>query len=186
MALTSDTPPPGYIFRRVQGEFYFGRAANYVDIASEPGYAARLARFGVPQGDSSMVMMLQQTRVEGVTEPLYKPLYVSRCPVSGLSGENLRKAKIGYGQMNQPEVLIEFDDAGAKVFARVTRENVGRQMAIILDGVVYSAPVIRDAITGGRASISGSFTHSEANELRAILRSGKLKAPMKVHRIQEQ
>jgi len=53
-------------------------------------------------------------------------------------------------------------------------------MAIVLDGVVYSAPVIRDAITGGSASISGSFTHSEANELRVILRSGKLKAPLKV------
>ena len=155
MALTSDTPPPGYVFRRIGGENYFGRVANYSEIASESGYAVRLARFGMPIGDSSTVMMLMQTRVGDGKEVLYKPVFVNRRPVAGLSGDNLRKAKVESDSMTgQPMIAIEFDDAGAKAFAQITSRNIGRQMAIILDGVVYSAPMIRDAITGGRATIS--------------------------------
>jgi preprotein translocase subunit SecD len=70
--------------------------------------------------------------------------------------------------------------AGASDFARITAENVGRQLAIILDGVVYSAPVIRTAITGGQASITGGFSTEEARRLKVVLKAGALPAPLTV------
>ncbi len=80
----------------------------------------------------------------------------------------------------QVEVLLTLTGDGRRTFGRITSENVGRQLAIILDGVVYSAPVIRDAITQGTASISGGFTFEEARMLAVVLRAGALPAPLKV------
>jgi preprotein translocase subunit SecD len=80
----------------------------------------------------------------------------------------------------QVEVMLNLTPDGARTFGRITSENVGRNLAIILDGVVYSSPVIRDAITGGQASISGGFTVAEANELAIVLRAGALPAPLVV------
>jgi preprotein translocase subunit SecD len=83
-------------------------------------------------------------------------------------------------QTNQPAVSIKFDSAGARRFARVTRENVGKPFAIILDDVVLSAPNINEPILGGSAQISGSFTVQSANELAVQLRSGKLPVELRV------
>jgi len=80
----------------------------------------------------------------------------------------------------QVEVMLNLTPDGARTFGRITSENVGRNLAIILDGVVYSSPVIRDAITGGQASISGGFTVAEANELAIVLCAGALPAPLTV------
>jgi len=80
----------------------------------------------------------------------------------------------------QVEVMLNLTPDGARTFGRITSENVGRNLAIILDNVVYSSPVIRDAITGGQASISGGFTVAEANELAIVLRAGALPAPLTV------
>ena len=80
----------------------------------------------------------------------------------------------------QVEVMLNLTPDGARTFGRITSENVGRNLAIILDNVVYSSPVIRDAITGGQASISGGFTVAEANELAIVLRAGALPAPLVV------
>lgn len=80
----------------------------------------------------------------------------------------------------QVEVMLNLTPDGARTFGRITSENVGRNLAIILDNVVYSSPVIRDAITGGQASISGGFTVAEAHELAIVLRAGALPAPLTV------
>lgn len=83
-------------------------------------------------------------------------------------------------QFNQPYVAIEFNSVGAKLFDQVTAANVGKRFAIVLDNNVYSAPVIRERISGGSAQISGSFTEKEASDLAIVLRAGALPAPVKI------
>jgi len=96
-----------------------------------------------------------------------------------LTGDVLRDARVSIGDFNEPFVSITFDSKGAQEFDRITKANIGKRMAIVLDGTVYSAPVIQDRIRGGRAQITGAFTTNEANDLAIILRAGALPAPMK-------
>lgn len=96
-----------------------------------------------------------------------------------LSGEMLVDAR-GTFQENQAVVSFRFDAAGARRFADITRENVGKPFAIVLDGKVISAPVIREPILGGSGIISGNFTVQSANDLALLLRAGALPAPLTV------
>lgn len=96
-----------------------------------------------------------------------------------LSGEMLVDSR-GTFQENQPVVSFRFDAAGARRFADITRENVGKPFAIVLDGKVISAPVIREPILGGSGIISGNFTVQGANDLALLLRAGALPAPLTV------
>lgn len=79
-----------------------------------------------------------------------------------------------------PYVELILNDRGAKLFEKITGENVGRRLAIILDNTVYSAPVIREKIGGGRASITGNFDIKEARDLAIVLRAGALPAPVTI------
>ena len=98
-----------------------------------------------------------------------------------MTGEFIRDARVRIdSQDNRPYVSLSFDSIGADKFAKITRRNVGRNMAIVLDDKVQSAPVIREAITGGEASISGQFTVEEADTLKIVLRSGSLPAPIEI------
>lgn len=99
-----------------------------------------------------------------------------------LTGDNLTDAKvmIDSQRFNEPYVLITFDKPGARLFSKVTGENVGKRLAIVLDKNVYSAPVIQEKIPGGRAQITGSFTDTEAKDLAIVLRAGALPAPVKI------
>jgi SecD/SecF fusion protein len=98
-----------------------------------------------------------------------------------LSGDRLTDAHAGFDpQTGQPIVSFRFDGAGAKQFARITTDNVNKPFAIVLDGKVLSAPVIREPITGGSGQISGNFTVQEASMLSALLRAGALPAPLTV------
>ena len=96
-----------------------------------------------------------------------------------LTGDRLKEAKVGIDQYNKPAVSITFDSKGAEVFDRITGANVGKQLAIVLDGVVHSAPRIQDRISGGDAQITGNFTHDEAAKLAIVLRES-LPAPVKI------
>ena len=96
-----------------------------------------------------------------------------------VSGENLTDAQATF-QEGQPVVSFRFDTLGARRFADVTKNNVGRPFAIVLDGKVISAPVIREPILGGSGIISGHFTVQSANELALLLRAGALPAPLKI------
>lgn len=78
------------------------------------------------------------------------------------------------------EVSMIMNPAGARTWARMTADNIGNNIAIVLDGYVYSAPVVRGEISGGRSSIDGSFTYNEANDLAIVLKSGKLPAPARI------
>jgi preprotein translocase subunit SecD len=98
-----------------------------------------------------------------------------------VTGDQLINAQQAFDPTtNEPSVSITFDSSGGRSFARVTRENVNKPFAIILDNVVLSAPNINEPILGGQAQISGSFTVESANELAVQLRSGKLPVELKV------
>lgn len=97
-----------------------------------------------------------------------------------LTGDLLTEAKVNIDQrFSEPYVGITFDSAGAKIFEDITGANVKKRLAIILDGNVYSAPVIQERISGGDAQITGSFTMEEARDLAIVLRAGALPAPLK-------
>jgi preprotein translocase subunit SecD len=98
-----------------------------------------------------------------------------------VSGEELTDAQPGFDQRSsEPIVSFKFNNSGARKFALVTQENVGRPFAIVLDDEVISAPVIREPIIGGSGQISGNFTVESANNLAILLRAGALPAKMKV------
>jgi len=97
-----------------------------------------------------------------------------------LSGETLKDAQASMTANGQPAVHFSFDAMGARRFAEITKENVGQQFAIVLDGKVLTAPVIREPITGGQGQIDGNFTLQSASELSLLLRAGALPAPLTV------
>jgi len=98
-----------------------------------------------------------------------------------LTGRDLATARVSIDQnTGEPYVSVEFNAAGAKAFADLTEANVGKRLAIVLDGNVHSAPVIRERIPSGRAQITGGFTTQEATDLAIVLRAGALPAPVKV------
>ena len=98
-----------------------------------------------------------------------------------LSGDRLSDARVGFEpNTREPIVSFRFDNAGAVRFADITRANVGRPFAIVLDDKVLSAPVIREPITGGSGQISGNFSVASANTLAALLRAGALPAKLTV------
>jgi len=105
------------------------------------------------------------------------PLLVKKEPE--LTGAGLRDAYVGYDAA-KPVVNLELNREGARIFDEVTGRNVGRRLAIVLDGVVKSAPVIRTRIPDGKAQISGHFTVEEAKELALVLRAGALPAEVKL------
>ena len=95
-----------------------------------------------------------------------------------VAGESLTNAQATFDQNNQPVVNFKFDSNGGRRFGDVTKANVGKRFAIILDGKVISAPVIREAITGGSGMISGNFTAESAKELALLLNAGALPAAL--------
>ena len=112
-----------------------------------------------------------------------RPLIVKKQVV--LTGDNLTDAQPGFdGQTQEPVVNLTLDAKGARIFKDVTRDNVGKRMAIILfekgKGEVVTAPVIRAEIGGGRVQISGRMTTAEANDTALLLRAGSLAAPMEI------
>lgn len=103
---------------------------------------------------------------------------------AAITGKDLKKAELQFqgqtGSLNQPVVVLHFDSHGAKMFADLTRQNVGRYFGIFLDGTAISVPVIREAIPDGTAVISGGFTAEEAKELARNLNYGALPVPIEL------
>lgn len=100
---------------------------------------------------------------------------------TGLTGKNLRRSDVTFNpQTGKPEVSLEFDNDGAKIFGEVTTRNVGKTVAIFLDDQLISAPRVNEPITGGKAVIQGSFTVDEAKRLSIALNAGALPVPLKV------
>ncbi len=109
----------------------------------------------------------------------------SRDGKAPLDGGVVTDARVQYsGQGGHPEVTMAMNAEGANVWARMTKDNIGKQIAIVLDGMVYSYPRVNSEITGGHSSITGNFDLDEAEDLANVLKSGKLPAPATI--IQEQ
>ncbi len=107
-------------------------------------------------------------------------LWVQTSSRATVDGADLTDARPGFDEQNQPVVTFRFNTKGAERFGRMTRENVGKPFAIILDDVVVSAPVIQTPILGGSGQISGNFTTEETADLSIVLRSGALPAKLKI------
>jgi protein-export membrane protein SecD len=100
---------------------------------------------------------------------------------TGLTGKQFKRATLQFEQnTGQPQIVLQFDAEGTKLFSDITSRNVGKQVAIFLDGEVLSAPVVNTPITDGQAYITGQFTVSEAKELVTRLNSGALPVPIKL------
>ena len=132
------------------------------------------AKGTVPEGDE----LLYQRRVDKETKQERKIPYVVQKKVF-LTGGDLTTARVSIDQnTSEPYVSVEFNAAGAKAFGDLTEANVGRRLAIVLDGNVHSAPSIRERIPSGRAQITGGFTSEDATDLAIVLRAGALPAPV--------
>ena len=109
----------------------------------------------------------------------------SRDGKAPLDGGVVTDARVQYGNTGgNPEVSMSMNAEGASTWARMTKDNIGKQIAIVLDGMVYSYPTVNSAIEGGSSQITGNFTLEEAEDLANVLKSGKLPAPATI--IQEQ
>ena len=140
-------------------------------VDDSPEALTQMAQGNVPFGDEKYLDR------EG------RPILVKRRVV--LTGENLNDAQPGFdSQTQEPTVNLTLDNKGARIFRDVTRDNVGKRMAIILfekgKGEVVTAPVIRQEIAGGRVQISGRMTTMEATDTALLLRAGSLAAPMEI------
>lgn len=128
----------------------------------------------VPPGSELLYQVKENKETGRITKV---PFLVKRR--TRLTGAYLTDARVQIdSQYNEPYVSIDFDKKGARIFERITEENVNKRMAIVLDNTVYSAPVIQEKIAGGKARVTGSFTTEEARDLAIVLRAGALPAPV--------
>ncbi len=128
----------------------------------------------VPPGDELAYIKKEQAGGETVKQPIVLKDKVL------LTGKHITDAQVAFNEFGQAYVALSFDRRGARIFERVTGENVRKRMAIVLDDTVYSAPTIQEKIAGGRASITGQFSPEEARDLAIVLRAGSLPAPVKI------
>ena len=173
--------PEGYVSSE-DGRGY-KRTEKFNELAKASDYAHRLSLFEVP--DPRYAFMLERDQ-----NAVYRPVYVLR--KAEMTGEALDSASVEIEPMTgRVHVSLKLNAKGAAEFAKLTKayaprgsrnkdSDVGRQLAIVLDDTLYSAPVIKEEIPNGRAVISGSFSWSEAAVLRNILNAGSLPAPMKI------
>ena len=174
--LSTSACPEGYV-KSEDGSGY-RKAPNYAEVSSIPGYQARFNSFHVP--DTRYAFMLS---IEG------RPYFVSR--KAELTGESLTSASVDRDNMTG-ELSIDFrlNSKGSTTFRTLTRNYkpngirnsnpVGRQLAIVLDGQLYSAPVINSEIPNGRGEITGRFSPVQAQQLANVLNAGALPAPLKI------
>ena len=184
--MSGEACPEGY----ERGGSGFVRAANYNEVASRPGYAARLAGFHTP--DPRYQFMLEKCG-----DASYRAAFVSRSAPARdakgnpqpITGEYLTSASVERDAVGSLAISFSFNGKGAKLFSDVTRNYMahgpknpgdrGRQLAIILDDNLVSAPVIQSEI-GAHGQITGHFTAAEAQELANNLNAGALPAPLKL------
>ncbi|HSE94692.1 MAG TPA: protein translocase subunit SecD [Methylomirabilota bacterium] len=130
---------------------------------------------GPPPGDE----VLYGRRVDPTTKVETRIPYVVR-KATLLTGDLIQSAEVRISEASEPYVSLTFNNEGARKFGDLTERNVGKNLAIILDGYVHSAPVIRERIPSGQAQISGGFTAEEARDLAIVLRAGALPAPVQI------
>ena len=135
----------------------------------------RAVQEGPPPGDE----VLYGRRVDRTTGAETKVTYVVRKRTL-LTGDLIQTAEVRISETGEPYVSLTFNNTGGRLFGELTEQNVGKSLAIVLDGNVHSAPVIRERIPSGQAQISGGFTAEEARDLAIVLRAGALPAPVQI------
>jgi preprotein translocase subunit SecD len=136
---------------------------------------ARAIQEGPPPGSE----ILYGRRTDKTTKAETRVPYLVKKEVL-LTGDVISDATVRVSDVGEPYVSVSFDSVGARLFGEATEKNVGKALAIVLDGNVHSAPVIRERIPSGQAQISGGFTFDEASDLAIVLRTGALQAPVQV------
>ncbi len=161
------------------GAACFVRAANYPAFSAAPDFMVKLGRFAAPSALYECVM--EEAGTDAAGRQAYVPMFVSRSRDATVSGDTVAKATPERNPTTgENAVSLRFDDAGRRQLARVTSGRVGRQLAIILDDTVRSAPVLRSELTDGSCEITGGFTWKEVAELSGVLNAGALKAPIRI------
>ncbi|MDR3088809.1 MAG: protein translocase subunit SecD [Desulfobulbaceae bacterium] len=136
----------------------------------------RALQNSLPEGAT---LYFEKEKDPATTREIIRPILLENKTL--MTGDMVKDAQVRIGgTFNEPYVGLDLTSHGGKLFGNITEKNVGRRMAIVLDGVVRSAPVIRERILGGSAQISGSFTHAEASDLAIVLRVGALPAPVDI------
>ncbi len=160
-------------------------------VDDESPVAAELPAYVLPGEEQELIekfkdkipsddIILFQRVVNRQTGEVRKKPYLLKKEIL-LTGDLLSEARVAIDQrFNEPYVSLTFNKTGAKIFEEVTGKYVQKRLAIILDNNVYSAPVIRERISGGSAQITGSFSMEEARDLAIVLRAGALPAPVKL------
>jgi protein-export membrane protein SecD len=149
-------------------------------LVDEEALAAQEALENLTNSASGTGARISNVRINGELQSASGSPYVD----TGLTGRYFERAELVFGQANQgglsnePIVSISFNEEGAQLFEDITRENVGEQLAIFLDGEVISSPSINEVITGGDAVISGNFTPETARDLVQNLNFGALPVPI--------
>lgn len=151
-----DTARVNALFRRADVKGFFPANLKFA-------WAAK----GVPATNGDEILALEALKqAEGQKAPL--------------EGDVITDAAQDFDQTGRAEVTMSMNGTGARIWKNLTGANIGRRIAIVLDGYIYSAPVINGEIPGGRSSISGSFTVEEAKDLANVLKAGKLPAPTRI------
>lgn len=178
--------PRGFKIGDAGAGFYVRDYDAVADEEMDRDFWTNLRTFQQKPRAEFMLMRRQDNVSQAIT---YTPYYIETR--TQLTGEALKNARLEYGQMNDPRIALEFNSRGASEFAQVTKDygprgernldsEEGRQLAIVLDGTLYSAPVIRTPILDGRAEITGVFSAREATRLVNVLRAGSLPVPVRI------
>ncbi|NOR72271.1 MAG: protein translocase subunit SecD [Mariprofundaceae bacterium] len=166
---------PGYE-DSARAKSLIGRTAQLeFKLVDEKGDLEKALSGKIPQGD-----IIVYGKAEGRGDEMVRQPYLLKKRTE-LSGAEVADARVSIdSRYNEYAVTLKFNNKGARKFDKLTNAHVGERFAIILEGVVQSAPVIRERISGGSAQITGSFTSQDARDLAIVLRAGALPAPVKV------
>ena len=162
--------------------------ANYADTAQVNKYISMAQARGIFPPEFRAMWSVKPSQAFAGNENIYELVAIKAASRDGkapLDGGVVTDARVSYGNTGgNPSVSMSMNAEGANIWARLTKDNIGKQVAIVLDGMVYSYPIVNSEISGGSSEISGNFTLEEAEDLANVLKSGKLPAPATI--IQEQ
>ncbi|MCC5843675.1 MAG: protein translocase subunit SecD [Verrucomicrobia bacterium] len=168
--------PPGYNIVTVQGNQYYQRDSAFErEGMSDDEYQALVANTG--RVSSQYELMLSRITVENYGD-FFEPNYVD--VRIQLEGTAVRRARPDQDEFGRLQVALSLTPEGARRFFRITSDNIGRRLGIVMDDTLYSAPNIQGAIAGGNAVITGSFTFEEVSSLANALNSGSLPVPIEI------
>jgi protein-export membrane protein SecD len=151
----------------------------YPDLV-ETQYGWHIIKFIESRGEGDNLEVHSAHILFGKQDPSQYPEF--KYKETGLTGKNLKSASVQFAQqgISEPEVLLQFDEEGTKLFADITKRNLGKQVAIFLDGELQMAPTVNSEIANGQAVITGNYTPQEAKDISKRLNEGALPVPLTI------